>query len=37
MHRALFDEFLPTMKENAAVYAANKAIQLMQDALDKAS
>ena len=35
MQRALLDEFLPTMKENAVVYAATKAIKLMQDALAK--
>lgn len=35
MRRALLEEFLPTMKENAAVYAATKAIKLMQDALAK--
>lgn len=35
MRRALLEEFLPTMKEAAAVYAATKAIKLMEDALDK--
>jgi len=35
MRRALLEEFMPTMKEAATVYAATKAIELMQTALAK--
>jgi hypothetical protein len=37
IRRALLEDFLPTMKESATVFAATKAIKLMRDALAKVS